>query len=238
MGTRSARSRHDGRSARNVFDVGARIVLPVLVAALSAGCGGSSSTSGPEDEPNAQGKTSAAIVMIDDLIATLREEGQHETYAPATATDIQKTEEALGKQLPESYKAFVREFSNGAYLFEIQEVSAVGDGNAQIASIQDIDRIGQGDPDEVIRFREGGETRYGNLVPFGLDANGNEWCFVVEGNPAGNEYAVAYLDTSGRKLYGRQSGFTEWLSILVKEQDEVIRTLYNEDVIYEELGLG
>lgn len=176
--------------------------------------------------------------MIDDLIATLREEGRHETYPPATATDIQKTEEALGKQLPESYKAFVREFSNGAYLFEIQEVSAVGAGNPQIASIQHIDRIGQGEPNEVIPFREGGETRYGNLVPFGLDANGNEWCFVVEGKAPGNENAVAYLDTSGRKLYGKQSSFTDWLSILVKEQDEVIRTLYDDDVIYDELGLG
>jgi hypothetical protein len=104
-------------------------------------------------------------------------------------------------------------------------------------AIQNIDRIGESDPEEVIPFREGGETRYGNLVPFGLDANGNEWCFVVDGEPPGNEYAVAYLDTSERKLYGKQSGFTEWLSILVNEQDEIIRSLYGDDVIYDELGL-
>lgn len=177
-------------------------------------------------------------MKIDDLIATLREEGRHETYPPATATDIQKTEEALGKELPDSYKAFIREFSNGAYLFEIQEVSAVGAGNPQIAPIQNIDRIGEGNPEQRIPFREGGETRFENLVPFGLDSNGNEWCFIVEGKPPGNEYAVAYLDTSGHKLYGKQSSFAEWLSILVKEQDEVIRTLYDDDVIYDELGLG
>jgi hypothetical protein len=90
----------------------------------------------------------------------------------------------------------------------------------------------------VIPFREGGDAPYGELVPFGLDSNGNEWCLVVESNPPGNEYAVAYLDTSGRKLYGKQSSFSEWLAILVREQDEVIRTLYDDDVIYDELGLG
>jgi SMI1 / KNR4 family (SUKH-1) len=177
-------------------------------------------------------------VTIEDLIAALRREGLHETYSTATPSDIQATEEAVGKQLPESYKAFVRDFSNGAYLFEIQEVSSVGAGNLQIPSIQNIDRIEPGDPDEVISFREGDETRYGDLVPFSLDANGNEWCFVADGSPPGSEHAVAYLDTSGRKLYGRQSGFTEWLAILVEEQDEVIRTLDDNDAIYDELGLG
>jgi hypothetical protein len=216
----------------------ARLVLVVVVAALAPGCGGSSGTSPSEDKSDSRVESSEANVRINDLIATLREEGQHETYPVAAAADIQKTEEALGKELPDSYKAFVNKFSNGAYLFEVQEVSAVGDGNPQIAAIQNIDRIGEGNPEYRIPFREGGETRYETLVPFGLDANGNEWCFVIEGEPPGNEYAVAYLDTSGRKLYGRQSGFTEWLSILVKEQDEVIRTLYDDDVIYDELGLG
>jgi SMI1 / KNR4 family (SUKH-1) len=195
-------------------------------------------TSPSDDKSDSRVETSEANVKIDDLIARLREEGQHETYPPAAAPDVQKTEEGLGKELPDSYKAFVSKFSNGAYLFEVQEVSAVGDGNPQIAPIQNIDRIGEGNPEQRIPFREGGETRYENLVPFGLDANGNEWCFVIEGKPPGNEYAVAYLDTNERKLYGKLSGFTEWLSILVKERDEVIRTLYDDDVIYDELGLG
>jgi hypothetical protein len=119
-----------------------------------------------------------------------------------------------------------------------KEVSAVGRGSPGIASIHQIERIGAGPADEVIPFRDGGETRYGNLVPFGLDSNGNEWSFIVEAGRPGNEYEVAYFDTSGRKLYGRLGGFTDWLSVLVKEQEEVIRTLYGDDVIYEELMLG
>ncbi len=175
---------------------------------------------------------------IDELMAKLRSEGRHEMYPPASQADIEMTETALGRKLPDSFKRFVGEFSNGAYLFEVQEVSAVGDGNRQIGAIQDARAPDDGDANEVIPFREGGETRYGDLIPFGLDSNGNEWCFVVDGNPAGNEYAVAYLDTTGRKLYGKLDSFDEWLSILVKEQDEVIRTLYGDDVIYDELDLG
>jgi hypothetical protein len=119
-----------------------------------------------------------------------------------------------------------------------QEVSGVGDGNRQISAIHNIDRIATGDADETIPFREGGETRYGNLVPFGLDSNGNEWCFIVDTGRPGNEYDVAYFDAAGRKLYGKLSGFTEWLSRLVGEQDDVIRTLYDDGVLYEERMLG
>jgi SMI1 / KNR4 family (SUKH-1) len=177
-------------------------------------------------------------MSIETLIEELRAEAEHERYPPASLEEIKTTEAGFGHPLPDSYKQFVGRFSNGAYLFLVQEVSAVGDGNPQIAAIQDIERIGEGQADEVIPFREGGETRYGKLVPFGLDANGNEWCFVIEPGRPGNEYDVAYFDTSGRKLYGRLSGFTEWLSILVREKDEVIRTLYGDDVIYDELMLG
>jgi hypothetical protein len=180
----------------------------------------------------------SAAPDIDALISRLRVEGAHETHPPASAEDIADTEAAIGVPLPDSFRAFVSRFSNGAYLFTLQEVSAVGDGNEQIRAIQDIDRTGKGAPDETILFRESGQTVYGDLVPFGLDHNANEWCFVAGAGRPANEYAVAYFDTAGRTLYGKLSGFTEWLSILIAEQDEVIRTLYDDDVLYDELQLG
>ncbi len=176
---------------------------------------------------------------IDTLIDQLRAEGEHNTYPVASSEEIEKTETAIGHALPESFKRFASGFSNGAYLFSVQEVSAVGDGNPQIVAIQRIERLMEGLAEKVIPFREGGETSYGNLVPFGLDSNGNEWCFVLEPGRSGNEYEVAYLDTGGEKLYAKLGGgFTEWLSILAREQDEVIRALYDHDVIYDELMLG
>jgi hypothetical protein len=175
-------------------------------------------------------------ISLKALIEQLPAAGEHETYPPASPTDIATTEGALGRPLPSSYTEFVSTFSNGAYLFRLQEISAVGDGNSQIAAIQNLQR--ETAADERVPFREGGETLYGNLIPFGLDANGNEWCFVVEPDRPGNEYEVAYFDTAGRKLYGRLGSFAEWLGILIDRKEEVIRTLYDDDVIYDELALG
>jgi hypothetical protein len=178
-------------------------------------------------------------VDITEVLRLLRD-GTHEMYPVAAAHDIAMTESALGRPLPDSYKTFVTEFSNGAYLYQLQEVSAVGDGNEQIAPIQKIVRAPadiHGNTD--IAFREGGGTaQYGDLIPFCLDHNANEWCFVGNSSPPSAEYEVAYFDTAGRKLYGRLPSFTAWLERLIETQDEVIRTLYDEDVLYDELNLG
>jgi hypothetical protein len=52
------------------------------------------------------------------------------------------------------------------------------------------------------------------------------------------EYPVAYLDTNGNKLYGKLASFSDWLRILIESQKEVIRTLFDDDVINDELQLG
>ena len=160
----------------------------------------------------------------------------HEVYETATDSDISATESATGRRLPPSYKEFVKKFSNGAYIYFLQEVCAVGAGNEQISSIQSNYPIDQ--EMAPIPFRDDGQVSPRDLVPFGLDSNGNAWCFVVDSGSAGEECPVAYLDTAGRKLYGKLGGFLEWLEILIKEQTEVIRTLYDDDVIYDELNLG
>jgi SMI1 / KNR4 family (SUKH-1) len=176
-------------------------------------------------------------VTINELLDRLRSEGTQDTYPVASADALAVTEAAIGKQLPDSYRTFVQQFSNGAYLFGVHEVSAVGEGNRQITAIQDIHRSPV-DPHDTIPFREGGSTAFGNLIPFGLDSNGNEWCFVGEGDPGGHEYALAYYDSGGKKLFGRLESFTDWIERLIQTQDEVIRTLYGDDVLYDELQLG
>jgi hypothetical protein len=74
-------------------------------------------------------------------------------------------------------------------------------------------------------------------VPFGLDSNGNAWCFIVNEINSSGECPVAYFDSNGRKLYGRLESFIAWLQILIEKQDEVIRTLYDENVLNDELQL-
>lgn len=184
-------------------------------------------------------------MRIDGLLEELTG-SEHELYPEATAEDVAKTEDSIGIRLPESYRQLVTEFSNGAYLFMLQEVSAVGDGNKQIGPIQNIfhrlwttgKALTFEELETDIEFREGGTVKRKHLVPFSLDHNGNEWCFVTESLGLDGEYPVAYLDNSNPKLFGRLDHFPAWLKILIDHRREVIRTLYDEDVVYDELGLG
>lgn len=61
------------------------------------------------------------------LKSLVKEKEIHETYEVASKEDIEKTENALNYKLPKSYCDFVSQFSNGAFLYMIQEVSAVGE---------------------------------------------------------------------------------------------------------------
>jgi hypothetical protein len=173
---------------------------------------------------------------IDDLIAALKA-GTHELHPPASDEDVSRTEAAIGRALPESYRTLMRTFSNGAYLYTLQEVSAVGSGNHRIAAIQDI-HWPAGDPQEAIPIRGGGEIRLGGLIPFALDHNRNAWCFLTDAESSPGEYRVAYFDTFGRRLYCPLPSFAEWLKVLIDNQDEVIRVLCDRDVIENELKLG
>jgi hypothetical protein len=176
---------------------------------------------------------------MDDLLAKLRGEGDHETYAPATEDDLLATEQSLGRPLPPSFRAFQRGFSNGAYLFMVQEVSSVGVGNPQIGAIQNVlPNVIEASPETDVALDSGGTVKAAALVPFSLDHNGNSWCFLTsEGAPDG-EYPVAYYDADHEKLYGRLSGFRAWLEALAGAQDEVIRTLYDSETLEGEMGLG
>jgi hypothetical protein len=178
-------------------------------------------------------------VNMDALIKELRA-GTHELYPTADANDIAVTEKAIGKSLPESYKKFVREFSNGAYLYTLQEVSAVGAGNNKICAIQNIRPFSlPGKPNQKIPFHDGGQAAYEFLIPFGLDSNANEWCFIAQEGIIDNEYEVGYLHTEGLKLYGRMKNFSGWVQMLTEKQDELIRVIYENDAaVKAALNLG
>jgi hypothetical protein len=187
---------------------------------------------------------------VDDLLRELRQsEASHDLHPVATADDLAATEAALNQRLPESFRAFLRDFSNGAYLFGVQEVSSVGSVEHPVPIHKNEWHYGsaaKADADELIPIRDGGAALYSSLIPFSLDSNGNEWCFIIDA--AKPEPSVAYFssplsyEVEDRRLYAPLSGgFSEWLGILVRcPTDEVIRTIYidDEDVLYDELMLG
>lgn len=174
--------------------------------------------------------------LINSLV---KEKESHETYEVALKEDIEKTENGLNCKLPKSYCDFVSHFSNGAFLYMIQEVSAVGDGNKQIMPMQrlSLQRMTIVETQEMINIKEGGSVNVDHLIPFSLDHNGNAWCFIVN-QMIDEEYKVAYFDSHNPKLYGMMDNFNEWLKVLINNREEVIRTIYDDNVISMELGLG
>ena len=185
---------------------------------------------------------------IGKLIKILKQtKKEHEVYPVATNKDLNITEAKIKAVLPKSYVEFVRRFSNGGYLFFIQEVCSVGDSNKKIASIHSVfhkdlltgKALSHSNLNRIIPINNTDLfINRRNLIPFSLDSNGNAWCFLVFNGTIKDEYPVAYLDSQNLKLYGLLSGFTEWLSILISEKEEVIRVVCNEETILGELKLG
>lgn len=118
----------------------------------------------------------------------------------------------------------------------------MGRGNKQIGAIQhsywpwktDTHRV---DGRQQIPIREGGFVTVDQLIPFAHDHNGNMWCLIVE-KMQDYEYQVGYYDAHNPKLYGVMKSFNDWLNICVKHREEVIRAIFDDDVIVDELGLG
>jgi hypothetical protein len=200
---------------------------------------------------------------IRNLLAELRG-GNHELFPPASEDDLALTESSLGRDLPRSYRTFVTEFSNGAYLYGVEQVNSTGKGTSWSVEeilaytetlesvkpipIQDLVLMGQSDdgsfnevdPETPISSDSGdADVRWGDLVPFHADHNANSWCFLAGGAPGPDaEYPVAYVDVHGLKLYGVQPHFTAWLARVVEHQTEVIGSLYPRRFLESELGLG
>lgn len=208
-------------------------MLLIVVAAVAglAGCGESLDDPRPIGRDAANRDRYGPAMPIGDLLSRLQRDGKHETYTPASDSEIEKTEQTIGVPLPPSYRAFVSDFSNGAYVFELQEVSAVGDGNEQIGPLGPFPESG-----DKMESSEG-PLRAETLVPFSFDSNGNYWCFLTSRPHADGEYPVAYFDAEGSRLVAPLTGFEEWLTILTDEQDEVIRTLDGGRYV-DELNLG
>lgn len=71
-----------------------------------------------------------------------------------------------------------------------------------------------------------------NLLPFTYeDSNGGYWCFLISQNSKNNEYPVIYYSGITNKLHYQLNSFTEWLSNLTQEKQEVIRTLDNKNIL-------
>ena len=170
------------------------------------------------------------------LLRLLAAEPRHEKHPRASAAQVRMTENAIGRKLPPSYRSFVTAFSNGALLDPIQHVLRVGKSIRMVQSIQS--EVPPIKGDRPVPIREGGAVPPDHLIPFTYDDNANYWCFIIPPGAPAAECPVAYLDPAGRQLYARLPNFAVWLHICLHEGHEVIRVIYDDSVINDELKLG
>jgi len=171
-------------------------------------------------------------VNISTLIEQVKATHQSKRLSDA---DIKDLIQQSGFKLPPSYLVFLYEFGNG---------DTTNSGSYQIFH-QDIDA-----PDNVWHFSRAKPDAPdplpvdgGSAVPkdslFCLmteDSNGGAWCWLTSESDEEGEYPLAYYYSGAieddyesenpvRELFYRVPNFTTWLEILVRDQQEVIRSL-------------
>jgi hypothetical protein len=155
---------------------------------------------------------------------------------PLSDSEIQTMIQQSGFKLPPSYLVFLYEFGNGdttnlgSYQIFHQDIDAPD-------NVWDFSRAKPDAPDPV-RVDDGSPVPKSSLFCLMTeDSNGGSWCWLTSEPDAEGEYPLAYYfrDEEGmEQLFYRVQNFTVWLEILVRDQQEVIRSL---DVDYR-LPLG
>lgn len=63
------------------------------------------------------------------------------------------------------------------------------------------------------------------------DSNGGAWCWLTSESDEDGELALAYYDPFKEELFYKVPNFTNWLEILVREKQEIIRILDVDEVL-------
>ncbi len=134
----------------------------------------------------------------------------------AREIDVTGTYIRLEIELPDSYRQFVREYADGATLYECQHIC----GLDELAHIE-----GDGD----LPSYEGGSHPAAHIIPVSPDAHGNAWVFLTRTHGHDGECPVAYLAKG--VLYRRLDSFYSWLSFVSIKKRELIGTLYGEEIV-------
>jgi hypothetical protein len=168
---------------------------------------------------------------LGELIAQLRAKAHLHDQVGDKLTDaeIAEFERVSGFKVPPSYRTFLREFGDGAYwLYDGQPMDSIGRAKSRVWF-----EHYRPEASAMIPVDGGGVVAKDSLFCLMTeDSNGGAWCWLTSLPDAQGEYPLAYY--SEGTLYYRLPNFTEWLRVLVLNEDEVIRALDTED----KCGLG
>jgi hypothetical protein len=166
---------------------------------------------------------------IEKLIFELnRDLKKHQEVGPRlNDEEIEAVERQLNLNLPNSYKSFLKLFGDGGFwiyyqpIDSIQNYSWLNDYRKQLPP--------------TIELVEGTFIKTDSLLCLMTeDSNGGAWCWLTTEADNDGEWPLAYYNMEDEKLYYKVNNFTEWLSILVECEAEVIRKLDTDEI----LGLG
>ncbi|MGE5589127.1 MAG: SMI1/KNR4 family protein [Bacillota bacterium] len=174
--------------------------------------------------------------LVPRILSTI---SKHQLNPCATPEEISFTEEQMGAPLPPDYREFLATVSNGATLYMTNVLFGVGpqQHRREIGTIKPWPdnwayQVRRRFLPDTVEVRTGGSVPRSSLVPFCPDSNGNDWCFSL------SDGALYYWNEVNDTLYGKTDSFLEWLALLVRFEDEVIRSISTQATIYYELRLG
>lgn len=153
---------------------------------------------------------------------------------------INEKEKSLGYKLPNSFKTFLKEFSNGIMLLDSEPVEGVGEdddlpcGSIFLASSRIDKRIihiiptkGTITPDRLIAFS----------LYDAMDIANHFWAFICDKQYPDNEYRVGLISQYTDNIVVVLDNFEEWLTVFWeanKNTDDVVSVFHSMYETWEE----
>lgn len=153
---------------------------------------------------------------------------------------IAKTELSIGYSLPESFKTFLKEFSNGIVLLDSEPIGGVGKNQdlpcgAIFLASTNINK----DTVEITPTKE--TVSSDQLIVFSvydtLDATNNCWAFICDKDCPNNEYRVGLISELTENIVVVLDSFEEWLTIFWnanKDTEDIISVFHCMYTTWEE----
>ncbi len=153
------------------------------------------------------------------------EKGLEDSAEPNTlATDelIEKSEKKLNIKYPETYKTFLKEYSNGnMVLFGIEPLVSLGlDASECLCDARTSDRLLhlKAEPDKKCYiFPEIRYIKQGQLIAFtfydGYEISNSHWAFICDKEYPDNDYPVGYISADTGNIVCVLDNFETWLDV-------------------------
>lgn len=138
----------------------------------------------------------------------------------ASIDDIIYSEEKLGFKLPESYKKFVTEYSNGDFfMLGVEPICGVGPQTPEtLAKLFFPFQVFFCSPEKEILIKPENRTvKLNQLISFTyqdvLDISNDHWVFICDKKYPNNDYPVGYISQNTHNIVYTLKNFEEWLKV-------------------------